>query len=267
MPQNRSGQPGQVAVIVLLIMAALLIVVLNYASRTTDQVFLSGQQQDTTRVFNAAESGVEEVLSEFNGANAPATTTDTFSFDNGITANSTVTAQNGELKWPTLLEGMSATIYVGATDQQVRVDWASDNGNCNDRASLLLTLYYTEGGVVKTKHNPVRPGCYDNGLQNNGFTASADSSTADYAHFSVWSGLPVTAEQKILRVTAVYNNTNVLVSDVEGIQAHDVVVRATDQLDSTNTSEERAIQVTRTLPAPPMVLDYAVYSGGDLSKN
>ena len=77
----------------------------------------------------------------------------------------------------------------------------------------------------------------------------------------------------MLRITAVYAGTQLLVSSADGIvQAHDVTVRARDTADAIGStggtsSEERAIQVTRTVPAPPMVLDYAVYSGGTLNKS
>ena len=52
------SQSGQIAVIVFLIMAILLVVGLSLATRTSQEIELAGQQEDTTRVFNAAETGV-----------------------------------------------------------------------------------------------------------------------------------------------------------------------------------------------------------------
>lgn len=272
--QKRSGQPGQVAVVVLLIMAALLIIVLNYASRTTDQVFLSGQQQDSTRVFNAAESGVEEALSQFQGDQAPlpGDLTGTIS---DIELEYKLDPQSNELRLANLSEGMTATVYLTG-ENSLTIDW-SGASTCNSRASLILALYYEQGGDTKTIYTPVRPSCYSNGQESNGFvnaTTTRESGTPTYYQSHEWDiealGVP-SGSSVLARITAVYASTSLRVTGVSSVQAHDVTVRASDTDDAigatgTFSSEERAIQVTRTIPAPPMVLDYAVYSGGSLTK-
>ena len=45
-------------------MAGMLTIGLSLASRTTQELFLSGQEADSARVFNAAEVGIEEALSQ-----------------------------------------------------------------------------------------------------------------------------------------------------------------------------------------------------------
>ena len=251
------GNPGQVAVIVLLIMAGLLIIVLNYASRTTDQVFLSGQQQDTTRVFNAAESGVEEALSQFGSGTVPLTT-DLPDID-GVSATRTVTPQSG-LELANLPEGMAASVALsGVAGETMTVLWAEDTQTCNEQASIAISIYYDDGGIIKSQVIPVKPACGGNG---DGFVVADNGGFGLANKYEV---IPLPTNAKIARITALYNSTKLKVSGVTSLQAHDVEVRANANQGSTS-NEERAIKVTRTLPAPPMVLDYAVYSGGTLTK-
>jgi hypothetical protein len=67
----------------------------------------------------------------------------------------------------------------------------------------------------------------------------------------------------MVRIKALYADADVSVTGVPA-QAYNIRSEATDGSDS--NGEKSAIQVTRTKPAPPLVLDYAVYSGGSLEK-
>ena len=61
---KKKTQSGQVAIVILLIMVVLLTVGLSLASRTTQELFLSQQESESARVFNAAEVGIEDALSQ-----------------------------------------------------------------------------------------------------------------------------------------------------------------------------------------------------------
>ena len=63
---HRESESGQIGIIVVLIMIVLLTIGLSLASRTTKQVALSTQEAESTRVFNAAEVGVEQALSNLS---------------------------------------------------------------------------------------------------------------------------------------------------------------------------------------------------------
>src|SRR3989344_6964006 len=95
MKQWRHSQSGQVGVIILLIMVVLLTLGVSLASRSSQQVYLSTQQAESTRVFNAAEAGIESALSaslEFQGQTMDGTLDD-FS-GTGIDVNYSVTKVN-----------------------------------------------------------------------------------------------------------------------------------------------------------------------------
>ncbi len=276
-PAPISGQPGQIAVVILLIMAVFLVLGLSLAARTTQEIQLSGQEQDSTRVFNAAETGVEKALSNNDYFTQAETSGPYQSSDvnapSGIDANFTITAQSGLTT--NISEGSSATVHLqdsGASSFTLK--WAKNGEACNNRASIIIALYYENGGS-QVQYVPIKPNCsgYDAGkaagFSTTGVTEESPSNpyTQSYTVSFTSFGIP-DASMRFARIKPLYASTDITVSGVGLTQAFDIRSEAAEEAAvGQATVEKSAIQVTRTKPAPPVVLEYALYSGGSLIKD
>ena len=268
-----AGQPGQIAVVVLLLMAVILVLGLSVASRTTQEIQLSDQEQDSTRVFNAAETGIEEALSNStnfttaDGGTPVQGSISNLSSTDGISGNYTITRQDGlQTK---IVQGSSATVFLdqfGGT--YFDIDWAKE-ASCNSRASLIYSIFYTEGGVEKVQYEAVKPNCnptdgtYDSNKAIGFRTIGVDPISGDYKQRVRVDLSAVPGTKKLVRIKALYADADVSITGVPA-QAYDIRSEAQDV--NGTTGEKSAIKVIKTKPAPPMVLDYSVYSGGDLQK-
>jgi Tfp pilus assembly protein PilX len=271
-----SGQPGQIAVVVLLVMAVLLVLGLSLAARTSQEIQLSGQEQDSTRVFNAAETGVEKALSdnqyfldaESSGTGTSTVTLGTDELPDGINANVSITRQDGLTTY--VNEGASATVQLeGSNAQNVVITWSKDSETCDSRASIIISLYYNDG-TDKVRYYPLKPSC--SGYNSNkavGFSTVnvRDNVPGAYNHdyTLALAGIP---NPKLARIKPLYAGTDISVTGVNLTQAFDIRSEAAETVgEGQSTVEKSAIQVTRTKPAPPTVLEYSLYSGGSLVKN
>jgi Tfp pilus assembly protein PilX len=257
------SQSGQVAVVVFLIMAVLLVIGLSLSRRTSQEIELAGQQQDTTRVFNAAESGVEAALSNssyFKDTSQTVSVPDT----NSAKVTTTVNPNTG-VTTRSLAKGESSTIFV--RNGTVELLWGTST-SCTGQAALLVSVYYRDGSDAKVQYHGFRPDdkpseCTH--LSATGFTKSVEIETVDtVSRWKVTFTAPAGAE--FITVKPLFADT-VLVAKGAAVteQSHTITSTATDNL-STETKEVRTVEVVRSKPAPPGIFDYAVYSGGDLKK-
>jgi Tfp pilus assembly protein PilX len=254
--QASSSQSGQVAVVILLIMVVLLTVGLSLATRTTEELFLSQQQAESARVFNAAETGIEDALSQdFNTTIDPRT----FQVD-GVDVSYTVTGQN--TLQTRITEGMSAQVNLVGYIGPVTVQWATEE-DCNDRASLIATIFYDSGGTTQSRHIAFGPPttCVNH---NDNFLQGSNISTTYKQQYVISAG-DIPAGSAFMRIKPVYADTNIRVTGGLGFPTQTHLVHSTATYGSGN--EERSIEVTRTLPAGPSFMDYALYSGGSITQN
>lgn len=252
-------QSGQIAIAVMLIMVVLLTIGLSLASRTTEEIFLSQQQSESTRVFNAAESGAEDALSrDFSTITQqqtfPLTTID------GVTVNYTITPQS-ELERQ-LTEGGTATVLTNNNNiGNLTVEWGKNSAGCSDNASLIFSIYYQDsllGGITRVKHKAVSPdGC----SRGDGFESASPNSNPYNSRYTL-SG--VDSSVLSVRIKAVYNDTAIKVAGVN-LPQQQYLVRS--EAANENGTEQRTVEVTRGVSAPPAFMDYAVYTAGTIQKN
>lgn len=274
-----SGQPGQIAVIILLIMGVLVVLVLSFASRTAQEVQLSGQEQDSTRVFNAAETGVEQALSDsdyFATADSIGSTGDlpvTNAPDN-TTATFNITRQDG--LQTRITQGSSATVFLDqfpVNNLYFDLNWAKEAA-CNQRASIIVAVYYEDPvGVNKVFYDAMKPNCnpsdgtYDSNKAIGFRTQGVDPINGDYEQRTRIDLTSLMGKKKTMaRIKALYADADISIT-TSGItaQAYEIRSEARDTTDPTG-GEKSAIRVTRTRPAPPVIFDYSLYSGGSLDK-
>lgn len=268
--KNRlNDQSGQIAVVVFLMMAVLLVIGLSLAARTSQEIEQAGQAEDTTRVFNAAESGIEQALDEgvftvgdyetidvedINNASVELKVTPTFDFA------------------PIIQSGQSTTVYtIPNYEGDLVIRWGSGS-TCPTNASIVVTKYVsTGGGNYKAEHEAYNPYGIDCSSRNNQFTnANLAGGTGNIngvsTPFQSRVDIHIDLGTAFIRIKPLYTSTQFHVSgDAIDSQSHIIRSQATDE--STGNKEVRTIEVTRTRPAPPTILDYALYSGGTLEKN
>jgi len=250
---------GQVAIVILLIMVVLLTVGLSLASRTTQDLFLSQQESESARVFNAAEVGVDDALSydfDLITETDVIPLTDQETVEN-VTTNTTI--QPSSTLETQLVEGAAVQLNLtGFAGPIFLVKWAKET-SCASAASLLISIYYDDGGTTEVVHRAYAPGsCRTDDYQE------INNPAGDYyrqVSVPVPSGAGITP--LFARIRAVYHDTALRVS-AGGlpIQFYTITSQANTQIGE----ESRTIQVGRSLSGTPSFMDYAVYSGANITQ-
>lgn len=271
--QSKTYSEGYIVVVVLLLTAVLLMLGLSMAAQTTEQVFLSSQEADSTRVFNAAESGIEDALYQLEtGTVSIDQPTTTFEFDNlNESAVDVIGTKPTEINNINIAQGESMTVPFpsGPTSFPIFTWNQSDSCGAEDPA-FLVTLYTDEAGgrayhqtYSSTSNGSTK--CYDKLNKVATFidgTPKKNSITLTRADF----GSPPEDSALFYRITPLYGDATFLSVTHSG--AVQITSTATDIIEGggATTNEQRRIQVIRTEPAPPSIFDYALFSGGNLEK-
>jgi hypothetical protein len=260
------GQSGQIAVSILLIMTVLVVISFSLATRTTNEVALTTQTTESAYVFNAAESGVNQALAQIYsnleaGEEVVASGDEITTSENVTGTYSILPSSQIETR---LMEGNSLTVELDpASVVDMDIDWAQE-ADCDDRASVIISVYSDSSGETSARHYPVGSGdgC---GHDGDDFATPSDSSYDDYQYTYQLTGL--TADDLFVRIKSIYNDTNLLVSGAGGdlpTQSYIAESRATNT--AGDKKETRALRVVRTKAVAPAIMDYVVYTEGDLAK-
>jgi|GEM_PF-282805 len=263
---NTSPQSGQVALIILLIMVVVLTLGVSLASRTVMDVTLTRQEEQGGRVYQAAESGVESALNE-DLANDALYTNDAFT--GTVSSISDIDVNYSVARKKTLEtrvgEGGAVAVDVTGTanGNQLAINWGKGK-DCNssspadNAASLLIRVYNVTGGATTVKQYAYAACTYTNGYPVTG-TLVGDNGYYRKVLITLATG------DKAVRIQPVYADTYMQVDGVGWtlpVQLYEITSNAKNQLGN----ETKAIQVSRTLPTFPGIMDYALYSGTTIVK-
>lgn len=261
-PTNTSGQ---VAIVILLIMVVLLTVGLSLASRTTQELFLSQQESESARVFNAAEVGVEDALSQDFDL---ITGTVTLNPDTVADVTTQTTISPSSTLETQLVEGAAVHLNLQNYNGNFTINWArettcnADAANNPGAASLLVSIYFEEAGVTKVTHEVLTP-CTR--TPDDQFTLVNTAGTNGYYRQRSISVPPTMGGTTLFaRVRAVYADTALRVTGT-GLPTQFFTIRSAA---NTQVGEEsRTVEVGRTLSGAPSFMDYAVYSGAGITQD
>jgi hypothetical protein len=260
-----SSQSGQIGIIIILIMVVLLTIGLSLASRSTSEIALSQQEEESTRVFNAAENGIETALSSSL----------TFSGDNFSSTPSAVTGDDANLSYSItkvhnletrISEGVSARVQLNdatySTPAGITIDWARET-NCSpsNPASLLVSIYTIDTTVVPNT-TTVRHYAYAACNHSDGITVSGTGGSGGYFKRVT---IALNAKDTLVRIKPVYSDTYVKVAPTVGnfpVQYYNIRSTASNQ----RGNETRIVSLNRTLPTAPSIFDYVLFSGTTLVK-
>ncbi len=249
-------QAGQVGVIILLIMVVLLTVGLSLAARTTQELFVTQQGADSTRVFNAAESGIEQGL---------ATDLDTATFQNDR-LNQTIQVENAQVDYSVervreletrTFEEVPVMVDLpddGTTDTRgIIIEWSKQERSCaaDDPAALLVSVYNYDGTTTRVRYIPMT-GC---GSRGDGFETAAVQNTTYRFKYT----LSLEANDIFVRIKPIYHDTHLKVTG-NGWTLPVQYYHIRSEAKNNDGDETRIVEVNRTLPTAPSVLDYAVFS-------
>lgn len=254
-----NSQSGQIGVVILLIMVVLLTVGLSIATRTTQETFLSTQSSESARVFNAAEAGIEEALSTdlsiVNQSSTPITGTlnpsdiDDTSVDYSITKVNSLETQ--------LFQGITVQVNVtGVTNGQgIVVEWSK--GDCaSNPASFIAAIYYNDAGTIRSRYRTL-----GNCAKGDGFEQATTLAAGNAYRFRFT--LPLQTNDLFVRLQPIYNDTHIRVA-ASGWTLPTQFYKIRSEARNELGNETRIVEVNRTLPTAPSVMDYALYSGATI---
>lgn len=248
-------QKGQIGLVTLLIMAVMLSVGISVVNRTTQDLKISRQEEDSSRVFDATEVGIEEGLRDLNPGTYDITVGSGEEGDPIVNVNYVVEAV--DMFEAVVPENVMVEIDTsGNGGHAISVDWGLDE-NCGvGVAAVEMVAYNTTTSMVRRVAINPCPGAGD-GFQNTG------SGGADGYFWSQTLGL--SEQETLVRIRPIYKDTALRVQPVGwsmGTQCYRVTATGKGEVGK----EVKKILVTRTLPAAPSVFDYVLFSGGGVVK-
>ena len=255
---------GQVLVLVLLVVVVALAVGLSVASRNLTNLRITTQSEQSQRAFNAAEGGIEDVLSRIGSVTEGPQPL--ISVGN-LQANVNV-AKETEYYW-TIPEGEVGQVNLtGATGTEIQIEWVKTNDPQEDKfaggipASLEITRIDEPSVGNFTQQRFALTGGSDDALANEQGFGNPINCSPDFVKCT---RISINSNSRILRIRPFWNRVTVKVAGVNGTLSHqqyEITSSATSELGLT-----RKIQVTKTaLPQLPAVFDYVLYSEGDIAK-
>lgn len=257
------GQRGQIALVVLLVMIVMLTLGITVAQRGLFDVKLSEQEEESSRAFQAAETGVEEALRTLTGTGGQKVGlgTDT-EYEVGVEE----AGQNGLVTAEPVEVGETLEVDVtgsgGLNSVLVNfIDKGTENCDADGVAAVEVVAVRTSGVLTRRAYdvNSTRAG-------SNGFTVvgKGDFSFQDKT-FCAQVNVAVPADTKEVRVRPFYASTTIGVQP----QPNDVLApqyRVISSRGETGSGVTRVVEVRRGNPQAASIFDYVLFSGNDLTK-
>jgi Tfp pilus assembly protein PilX len=269
-------QSGQVALIALLVLTIATTVGLSLIARSTTDISVTRNVEESTRAFSAAEAGVEEALKSgiaSNGTIDPAL---------AVKYATTIVPAGGGVGSPFVfpqktLNENTETLWLVDHDAGKIIETPTYTANTIDvcwssepttPALIVAVLYKTSGGayqVAKEAFDPV-------GRSNN-FSAptagigSCPASTAyratiTFANFDPVIN-PVLDTLIALRIRPVYSGAQIAIAPAQDLPTQGNSIQS---VGTAGSDVNRKIIVYQQYRAPDSIFDYAVYSENNFSQ-
>ncbi len=258
---NIKLQTGQVGLVTLLIMSVILIVAISLSQRTIQQQDEAFLANESTRVFNAAESGVEDALSAINSAeeqDKPIETEGAFALGDDQVSYRIDSSQIFEMN---VMKNNVVELPVNLSMiRPITISWGyQHSGNCADNPSAIVVSLIGEDEARYYGFDP----CADTRQTN--FNEDSITPGADSFRYQLTLGIDeLSNNDLILRIKPLFAHTRLRVSS-------DAISLAQYNIESTglNTSQElaRTLELKRSLPGSYSFMDYTLVSGSNITKN
>ncbi|HCC84791.1 MAG TPA: hypothetical protein DEP87_03860 [Candidatus Pacebacteria bacterium] len=255
-------QAGQAGLIVILLGVVVLTVGLSLFVRTSRQVEIISQQEESARIFSAAETGIEKILADImaveqNQISFGSISSQQLNLDNN-TAQVDLTVTQGNSLETYLEEGSTAEMTVSTT-ATVTINWSKVACDSNP-AALIIAVHNTDpgSGAQTTRFEAVNgSGCPES---VNFSTAAAGTSPYKFKY-----SLALIAGDTSVRIEPIFAGTDIKATGTS-ISSGQFTITSKAQDSSGASDQAKAIEVKRTIAAPPSFMDYTVYSGSSVTK-
>lgn len=266
MPHFRHVRSGQTVLIIVLVMTIALTVGLSLINRTTTDIRVTSQFEDSARAFSAAEAGIEQSLATFQNAQGQ--------YDNGLTYASTVSDLGTaitpyQLPLTTTRVGQVGTIFLVGHTTTGSLDWG--NRYLGDRVYLCWKQAVDSNPIpaieviynarsAPNQYISVRT-AFDSLSRGNGFNSPGPSPAS--CNGLVGTQIDVDSNSTaMLRVRPYYSDAIVYVyGNGNPLPSQGNLVTSTGSIPGGAT---RKITVVRQFKTPPPLFDYVLYSEGDI---
>ncbi len=287
MVYKKETQSGQVALMALLVMTIAATVGLSLIARTTTDISVTRNTEESTRAFSAAEAGVEETLR--SGVASSGTIDPTY----GVSYTASITPVSGTATSPyvfpqkTLNEDTETVWLVSHsadgtiiesptyTANTINVCWSSESTT----PAIVVSILYKKASdgsyrVARNAYDSNRSRATDLVTGNN-FSApvaatGCPSTTAlgTKITFSDYGIVPANDTLIALRIRPVYAGALLAVAPAAAVPAQNLPVQGNSiqSVGVTTSGVNRKITVYQQYRAPESIFDYALYSEGSLSQ-
>ncbi|MBI5449695.1 pilus assembly PilX N-terminal domain-containing protein [Candidatus Gottesmanbacteria bacterium] len=274
MAQKYRSESGQIVLIVLLVLTIATTIALSLIGRSTTDVTISGQLEDSSRAFGAAEAGIEEALKSGTGTGGVKVLTP------GVTYSATVSSIGGasgvyqfskksfrgttETLWLVAHNGDVLDETPTYTDGSISLCWTSET----TIPAIAVSILYKSAGTYYVAKDAFDPDATRRATNNfNVPTAASGGCNVSSMYrrlitFSDYGINPVTDTLLMIRIRPAYSDTQL------AIDAPVALPLQGDKIESTGTTGSgvsRKILVYRQYHAPSGVFDASVYSQSSLS--
>lgn len=272
MPKNR----GSILLPILLVSTIALSIALAVASRSLKGLKTTGETEQSSSAYSAAEAGIEQALYTIETGGMPSAITTPVPVGAGGYIKKLKVEQGGGGSDPYLVEGAVAQDDVvelklnGYGGTKLTIYWANqaDYTQASELPSLVINYVY--GNLpYSIKKGAVNCAVPD---RDNGFVNSLNV-IGEYTmkgmifrckhEFCVSNScdasIPVGATPQIVRLRPMYNKAEILVNPDANLPSQMLTITATGQAGET----ERTVEVTRSKPSLPAIFDFVLFSASE----
>ncbi len=252
------NEDGQILPLILLVVLVAATIGFSIAGTTIKNIEETNLNEESNRAYSAAEAGLEEKLLELEQGTTPVDITTPTPLQSGALIKKVEVAQ-------------SADLSISKLDKDAVAQVNLDCGSCG---AGTVTYTWDQGtALVVTKiHGNSEPytvsryayNCGTVSSTSNGFVLSTPNTSGKCSeHISV-DNRSSGGSDRVIRFRAMYADTSLNVTAGSGVlPIQSTVLTSTGQSGET----ERTVQVQRSAPIPPSILDYVLFSSqGSLSK-
>lgn len=256
---------GQIGIIVVLITAAILTFGLSVANRVVQESKITIDRSDSVRVFNIAETGIDEALNQI------------YKFEVGDLAqepSGVILSEDDRQVKITLESEIEASLIQGenlridlnnGVTGNINIKWSKSVCSSSNRVGLLLTLLHLNGNEYQSFYYLIggnNDECFFENAQN--FIRVTENGASEYKYSYPLNVNPALTNAS-LYIQAVGANTDIQVGGSANLiknAQYDIESLARNEDDTSN----KAINVTKTIPSAPGFMTFALFSGGTIVK-
>lgn len=240
-------QSGQALLVVILAMVVAITLGLGAISQSITDVKISQEEEESARAFNLAEAGLEEALRGL-AAGENFSWTDTTTGDT-YTASVSQSGADGFTSDAIIDEGDVIQLLVSGTATTTRIYYQSP--------ALEIIELLDDTGSYSVRRTVVYDGSGD-------YTAPGGSGSYNGRSFDHYYDLTTDSTVEAVRLRPLMSGSYIGVDPSDSLPNQYYTITATGQ---TEQGVTRKIDLTRDInPILPSVFDYAMFSGGTITK-